>query len=141
MVAALTEEDFWAKFAEHSKDACWPWPGHVGRLGYAQAKFQGAFYLAHRLAYILARGEIPLGLVLDHLCRNRSCCNPDHLEPVTPRENVARGEGVAARNIQKTHCPRGHEYAPRNAAGRRTCKTCARAHSRAHDIKRRRRAA
>lgn len=63
---------------------------------------------AHRRAYREARGAIPEGLVLDHLCRNRWCCNPDHLEPVTNAENILRGESPPAKNARKERCPNGH---------------------------------
>ena len=84
---------------------------------------------AHRLAYALAKGPIPDGLVIDHLCRNRRCCNAEHLEAVTMLENSLRGEGLVAINSRKTHCPKGHEYTEKNtyfAPGtqRRHCRAC-----------------
>ena len=80
------------------------------------------------MAYIYAVGEIPDGLSIDHLCRNRRCCNPAHLEAVTNRENLLRGPTTqASRNAVKTHCINGHEFTEANTYYRkdgRTCRTC-----------------
>lgn len=86
-------------------------------------------YLAHRYYYELEKGEIPKGLVLDHLCRNRSCINVNHLEPVTQKENVRRAtSNVVAQNMSKTHCKRGHEFGRQPSyivkKGWRACSTC-----------------
>ena len=70
--------------------------------------------LAHRFSYELLVGPIAPGLELDHLCRVRACCNPAHLEPVTPLENFRRGYAIAAINARKTHCKHGHEFSPEN---------------------------
>lgn len=84
--------------------------------------------LAHRLSYVLKYGPIPDDLVIDHLCRNGLCINIDHLEAVTNKENILRGEGACAQNARKTHCKRGHELSPENcwnrSNGRRDCKFC-----------------
>src|SRR3977135_3690762 len=88
---------------------CWPWLGSTTGSGYGQIRY-GGHLLAHRIAYVLRKGDIPTGLQLDHLCRNRSCVNPAHLEPVTGRENPLRGGSPTAVNAFKTHCPQGHEY-------------------------------
>lgn len=120
---------------------CWPWLGHRQPNGY------GAFtiriergthgrmvcWLAHRLSYSIAKGEIPRGLTLDHLCRNRACVNPDHLEAVPIRVNNLRGSGFAAINAVKTHCPNGHPYDERNTSvddGSRKCRRCKRERAR-----------
>jgi hypothetical protein len=83
---------------------------------------------AHRLVYEHLVGPVPDGLVLDHLCRNRGCCRPSHCEPVTPRENVMRGEGLAVINAAKTHCKHGHEFTAANTyinkRGNRNCRAC-----------------
>jgi hypothetical protein len=75
-------------------------------------------------------GEIPRGMTLDHICRNRDCCNPAHLEPVTVKENILRGDSLSARNARKTHCHRGHPLAGDNLSlppsGGRKCKACGR---------------
>lgn len=85
---------------------------------------------------------IPDDLTLDHLCRVRACVNPDHMEPVTIRENALRGETAAARNAAQTHCPQGHEYTGENTyvttAGSRRCRTCTREYVRRSKAKRRR---
>lgn len=89
---------------------CWMWTGSVDRGGYARIQMPGnVLESAHRMSFLAAKGYLPpLGCDLDHLCRSRSCVNPDHLEPVTHRENILRGEGLAAENARKTHCKNGH---------------------------------
>lgn len=85
----------------------------------------------HRVVYEALVGPIPDGMVIDHLCRQPSCVNPAHLEPVTRRENVLRGLTLPAANARKTHCKHGHEFTPENTylfpTGTRGCRTCARA--------------
>lgn len=89
---------------------------------------------AHRWLWERLVGPVSGALQLDHLCRNRACVNPDHLEPVTAAENVRRGALGAVRRA-KTHCPQGHEYTPENTArrrGKRYCRECGRAANRAY---------
>lgn len=109
-------------------NGCWEWQGFRDKDGYGISSFKHRPARAHRLAWQFARGPIPDGLVIDHLCRNKACCNPDHLEPVTVRENTIRGDTILARNLAKTHCDKGHPldgdnlYADRR--GWRGCRAC-----------------
>jgi hypothetical protein len=104
---------------------CWAWQRGYDKDGYGLIWFGKAGRRAHRAAYEEFVGPIPEGLSIDHLCRNRGCCNPAHLEPVTHAENMARS-GPA----QITHCANGHEYTPENTytrpTGQRDCRACIR---------------
>lgn len=115
------------EFPESPK-GCWLWTAAKNGKGYGQVKFRGTQTGAHRLAYLHWIGPIPKGLQLDHLCRNPSCVNPNHLEAVTQKTNMLRGESPSALNAQKTHCKRGHALDGPNlrlgSKGRRMCRTC-----------------
>lgn len=107
---------------------CWIWLGDTSDRGYGHVNYQKRKYLAHRAVYTILVGPIPKGLTLDHLCRNTSCVNPKHIEPVTQRENVLRGIGVTAQNARKKLCKRGHPFSKENTYTLggywRECKVC-----------------
>lgn len=111
-------------------DGCWVWQGAKNWDGYGHAKHEGRLWLVHRLVYTLVVGPIPEGHTLDHLCRVRACCNPEHVEPVTLRTNILRGDTFQARYAAQTHCKNGHEFTPENTyiegSGSRRCRECKR---------------
>lgn len=114
---------------------CWIWQGKL-KDGYGRIRVHGVIMRAHRYAWELYKGAIPDDKPhLDHLCRNRNCVNPMHLEPVTNLENTMRGVSFAAVNARKTKCPQGHEYTPANTyvdgRNRRYCRACANARRKA----------
>jgi hypothetical protein len=125
---------FWAKVDRGNAEGCWDWTGAFSSNGYGhyfvgREHGQSKSVRAHRFAYELSVGDIPEDLVIDHLCRNRGCVNPAHLEPVTTRENIVRGEGFAAEQARRTHCVRGgHPLSGPNLyvnpRGERECRTC-----------------
>lgn len=140
---AANVERFWSHVAidMHDTDACFPWTGYRSH-GY------GRFYVtsrksfpAHRMAYELATGAIPDGLVIDHLCRNPACVNPAHLDPVKHRENILRGVGQLADRARQTVCKHGHPLTGDNVKvrkeGWRQCRECNRRIAREGSVKRR----
>jgi hypothetical protein len=116
-----------------ARTPCWEWQGTTLVNGYGQLKGDHKVEYAHRISYRLFRGRIPGSFVIDHLCRNRRCVNPLHLEAVSNKENLLRGVGSPARNARKSACKRGHPLSGDNLrvsvtkSGKgRVCRTCVR---------------
>lgn len=126
-----------ARIDYRGDDQCWEWRGAIDDGGYGSLRIKQRTHRAHRLVYELLVGAIPNGLELDHLCRNRACCNPAHLEPVTKRENALRGISPMAQLARATHCVNGHPFDETNT-GRastrpgRICLTCRRRRARGY---------
>jgi len=138
----LAKVDFDGPLPEHHPELgqCWIWTASHYRDGYGAFGVGRKVRAAHIVSYILLIGEVPDGLQLDHLCRNRGCPNPWHLEPVTHIENIRRGDAGGYLK-RRTHCPQGHEYTPDNSIhlpnGTKNCRECHRA--RCRDYMRRKR--
>lgn len=94
--------------APQSQSDCWEWKGRKQSRGYGMFSLRGSQYLSHRISYSHFVGSIPDGHVIDHLCGNRSCINPNHLDVATSRENTLRGGGPTAINARMTTCHQGH---------------------------------
>jgi len=127
-----TPSKFWDKV--NKTDDCWLWEGSKDKLGYGRLFWMNGskkIQLAHRVSYLLTKGFEPKN-VLDHLCRNPSCVRPDHLEDVTQKENILRGQSLQAINARKTLCFRGHEYDivhSKSQNNRRACSKCRKIHN------------
>ena len=124
----LLPQRFWDK-VDIDPSGCWLWTATTTQgYGYLWARPGTVSTRAHKLAYETLVAPVPTGLVLDHLCRVRRCCNPAHVEPVTDQVNLLRGETLAAAQVRRTHCPRGHAYDAENTRtyrrNKRECRAC-----------------
>jgi len=112
------------------KGNCLIWNGHINKKGYGMMSLNHQAFLVHRISYELFKGSIPKGLTVDHLCKNKACQNVDHMEAISNKDNILRGNNTAARNSRKTHCIRGHEFTPENIykqhGNMRMCRECTR---------------
>jgi hypothetical protein len=125
------EERFWAKVHKDPRTGCWLWTAATTQKGYGEFRYKGKVRRAHRVAFMWANGWLPAApFQLDHLCHNRACVNPGHLEPVTHRENQERSDLTkVALARARSHCPHGHPFDEANTIIRRDgrgCRICAR---------------
>ena len=118
----------WTRIIGDIQTQCWVWTAARNSDGHGEIKIGGVNNAPYRVVYEWLVGPIPNGLVLDHLCRNRVCVRPEHLEPVTNEINIMRGQSAPAINARKNQCPRGHPYNAANTIhlpnGGRRCRTC-----------------
>ena len=144
MYLELTDKqtrNFLKKVRNGMPDVCWEWSGCKDKNdGYGSFRIGSKLLRAHRVSYELCRGKIQKGLVIDHLCRNITCVNPLHLEPVTSQENVRRSDiAVNVVNSKKTHCLRGHPLSGNNLyitkIKQRNCRICRSMHWKKFDNK------
>jgi hypothetical protein len=121
--------DLFRDFLRESESGCWEWTGTMTPQGYGRFNINGNAHYTHRWAYETLVRPIPEGLVLDHLCRNRRCCNPAHLDVVTHQTNLARGMSPSAVVVRTNVCKRGHDLTEDNVywqRGTRVCRACTR---------------
>lgn len=120
--------DLETKYIPEPNTGCWLWLCAVNETGYGRFTHGGKSFFAHRYVYEIHKGPVPDGLVLDHLCRQRSCVNPDHLEPVTQRENLIRGLfSRGEMRMGQPFCKHGHALTPENiynGRGKIECRPC-----------------
>lgn len=120
---------FWSRIDERD-DGCWRWTGSAPNPGYGRFYVDGRKVYAHRFAYEFLIGPIPDGTEIDHLCRNRRCVNPAHLEAVSHAVNIRRSTSPLAAKARQTHCVNGHPFDDANTYiapnGVRKCRACGR---------------
>lgn len=110
----MAHEDRVFAYVDAYVDGCWLWMGPMTDNGYGRVMRDRRALMAHRAVWEINNGPIPDGLVIDHLCRNRRCVNPEHLEPVEQGTNMKRGEAPTAIAIRTGYCKRGHARTPEN---------------------------
>ncbi len=128
-VSSITVDEYIAHKSRYDENGCLIWYGKINPQGYpeltkAQANKSGFWLVYHYMWYKHTTTRVKRPSQLDHLCRVRACIQPTHLEVVTARENLMRGNTLARRNAEKTHCPQGHPYDNVNVNGDRGCKRC-----------------
>lgn len=129
-----TPEERFMNKVQKVDSGCWEWtgakiPSGYGRFGYTNENGTLINTYSHRISYMLFKGEIPKGKVIDHLCKNKSCVNPDHLEVVTQRVNVLRSDSPSSKASKQTHCVHGHPFDKENTyywKNERRCRACGR---------------
>lgn len=135
-------ERAWSKFQRDPDSGCWVWTGYRDKNGYGKIWMghPDRSFMAHRVMYELIVGPIPTGLQIDHLCRNTSCVNPSHLEPVTAAVNTYRAESVTGRYARAANCSKcGLPLQAKvgRSRGGRECRPCVRRYQREWDRARR----
>lgn len=138
----LTDDQIKRLFSKIEPDfetGCWNWTGYTGSTGYGHIRIDKILYRTHRLMYAWFVGPLPTGKgkdipVVDHICNNRLCCNPSHLQLISDTENILKGNGATAAKFRQTHCHNGHPL-PNAINGHRRCMACNRAWNRSNYAK------
>lgn len=138
---ASTESRLLSKVEKDLETGCWNFTGSRLPSGYGILWNGKRPTGAHRISFQLFRGEIPLSMEIDHICNNRACVNPDHLQAISHKENILKSSALMGVNARKTHCKRGHPLDGENLhvtpLGARQCKACLRMHARNAKARRR----
>jgi hypothetical protein len=117
------------KHIQITKEGCWEWTAKIHKnTGYGYFTVKGKTHLSHRFSYKYFKGEIPLNLCIDHICENRKCVNPEHLQAITLKQNILKGKSVCAQKAKQIYCHKNHPLSGENLYitpdNRRQCKTC-----------------